>query len=102
MKTLYNSECQVCGTTIMTKYGRYAEGADIKPLGKPHNGNDSTDNVLCLCPNHHVMLDKSIFSVDKRMMLIGIVGSLKIANNHKLANSNLVFHHEHSYMKESK
>ena len=37
IKKLYNYECQVCKTTISTKSGRYAEGAHIRPLGKPHN-----------------------------------------------------------------
>ena len=37
--------------------GPYAEGAHIKPLGRPHNGPDSEDNVLCLCPNCHVLFD---------------------------------------------
>ncbi|SDH10327.1 YDG/SRA domain-containing protein [Winogradskyella thalassocola] len=97
IKKLYNYECQVCGTTIITKSGRYAEGAHIKPLGKPHNGNDNTDNLLCLCPNHHVMLDKGVFSIENDNSLIGIDGILKLHEKHKLAITNLVYHKESIY-----
>jgi hypothetical protein len=33
------------------------EAAHIRPLGAPHNGPDTLDNTLCLCPNHHVLFD---------------------------------------------
>lgn len=102
IKKLYNHECQVCGTTIITRSGRYAEGAHIKPLGNPHDGEDSSDNLLCLCPNHHVMLDKGVFSIDNDFKLIGIEGGLILNKNHKLAVSNLEYHHKHIYIKESK
>jgi hypothetical protein len=35
------------------------EAAHIRPLGAPHNGPDTWDNTLCLCPNHHVPFDHS-------------------------------------------
>ena len=35
------------------------EAAHIRPLGAPHNGPDTLDNTLCLCPNHHVPFDHS-------------------------------------------
>ncbi|MEW2548869.1 HNH endonuclease [Streptomyces sp. NPDC047002] len=37
--------------------GVYSEGAHIQAVGSPHNGPDTTDNVLCLCPTCHVMFD---------------------------------------------
>ncbi|WP_329294801.1 HNH endonuclease [Streptomyces sp. NBC_01455] len=37
--------------------GAYSEGAHIQALGSPHNGSDTTDDVLCLCPTCHVMFD---------------------------------------------
>ena len=95
IKKLYNYECQVCGVTIITKSGRYAEGAHIRPLGKPHDGDDNTDNLLCLCPNHHVMLDKGIFSIENNLKLIGIEGVLTMNKKHKLDKKNLAYHREH-------
>lgn len=57
VKAIYDHQCQVCGVRLETKAGFYAEGAHIKPLGKPHNGPDELTNILCLCPNHHVLFD---------------------------------------------
>lgn len=57
VKTLHKHRCQVCGTTLDTPGGPYAEGAHIRPLGSPHDGPDHASNILCLCPNDHVRLD---------------------------------------------
>jgi putative restriction endonuclease len=58
LKQLYEFQCQVCGAAVPTFDGRpYAEGAHVRPLGRPHLGVDAKENILCLCPNHHVELD---------------------------------------------
>ncbi|MFD3457255.1 HNH endonuclease [Streptomyces sp. NPDC058691] len=49
--------CQICGVTVILTGGADSEGAHIQALGSPHNGPDTTDNVLCLCPTCHVMFD---------------------------------------------
>jgi putative restriction endonuclease len=99
IKKHYNFECQVCGITIETKSGRYAEGAHIKPLGLPHNGDDNSDNLLCLCPTHHVMFDKGCFSILDNFGLVGgIIGNLTMKAKHKLNPKNLQYHREiHGY-----
>lgn len=99
LKKIYDYECQVCGETIVTKSGKYVEGAHIKPLGKPHNGDDATDNLICLCPNHHVMFDKGMFSIQDDLKLIGdINGKLIIHEKHKIDKFNLKYHRtSHGY-----
>ncbi len=99
LKKLYNYECQVCGIAIKTKGGFYAEGAHIKPLGIPHDGDDSIANILCLCPNHHVMFDKGTFSITDDLELIGEVsGRLISLPNHLINRSNLKYHRDiHGY-----
>nr|WP_267804963.1 HNH endonuclease [Streptomyces tirandamycinicus]MCY0979805.1 HNH endonuclease [Streptomyces tirandamycinicus] len=57
VKRVHNYTCQVCGTRLATSTGAYAEAAHIRALGSPHDGPDITANVLCLCPNHHVLFD---------------------------------------------
>jgi putative restriction endonuclease len=100
VKRIYNYECQVCSLTIETKGGRYAEGAHIKPLGIPHNGDDNANNLLCLCPNHHVMFDKGSFSVDDKFNLIGISGKLNIHSNHHINLDNFQYHRScHGFVK---
>ena len=102
IKKLYSYECQVCGVAIKTKSGLYAEGAHIKPLGRPHNGYDSSDNMLCLCPNHHVMFDKGSFSIEDDFSLIGglpdLPGSIRMNPEHEVDISNLKYHRtSHGY-----
>lgn len=93
IKKTYDFKCQVCNVSIPTKSGHYAEGAHIKPLGIPHDGEDSLDNILCLCPNHHVMLDKGTFSILDDYQLIGSEnGKLTMDKNHKINISNLQYH----------
>ncbi|MCO5725524.1 YDG/SRA domain-containing protein [Robiginitalea marina] len=99
VKLLYNFKCQVCGTAIEIKNGLYAEGAHIRPLGEPHNGDDSLANILCLCPNHHVMFDRGSFSIADDLQLLGkAAGTLHVDNKHKLDKSNLKYHRDsHGY-----
>jgi HNH endonuclease len=50
--------CQLCGVRITLGNGQpYAEAHHVKPLGKPHEGPDIPDNIVCVCPNCHVKLD---------------------------------------------
>ena len=95
IKQLYNYECQVCGIIIEVNGVRYAEAAHIKPLGKPHNGEDTPENLICLCPNHHVMFDKGIWGIKNDMSFIGLEGKLILNKKHKLDNSNLEYHFNH-------
>ena len=99
LKKLYNYKCQICAFTIPTKIGHYAEGAHIKPLGTPHNGHDSSDNLLCLCPNHHVMFDNGSFSIADDLQLIGALdGNLIVDANHHINIVNLAYHRKaHGY-----
>ena len=72
IKELYDYTCQVCGTRLETPAGPYAEGAHIRPLGIPHNGPDVESNILCLCPNHHVLFDDGAISVSDEFAVIGL------------------------------
>jgi putative restriction endonuclease len=99
LKVLYKHRCQVCNIAIPTKNGLYSEGAHIKPLGKPHNGDDSLANLICLCPNHHVMFDKGVFAIKDNFELIGVeTGILILLDEHKINKENLRYHREsHGY-----
>ncbi len=99
VKSIYNHECQVCGTAIPTKNGFYSEGAHIRPLGRPHNGDDSLSNLICLCPNHHVMLDKGSFAVQDDLSLAGAVeGFLTVSKRHNINLENVAYHRScHGY-----
>lgn len=58
IKLLHQNLCQLCGKSIALAGGStYAEAHHIKPLGQPHNGPDIAENIIVVCPNHHVQLD---------------------------------------------
>ncbi|MGW6603750.1 YDG/SRA domain-containing protein [Streptomyces sp. NPDC055036] len=52
--------CQICALslTVGADGASYVEGAHIQPLGGPDGGPDVEGNVLSLCPNCHVRLDR--------------------------------------------
>lgn len=93
VKSLYDYTCQICGIRIEFNGVGYAEAAHIRPLGQPHNGDDSLDNLLCLCPNHHVMFDKGYFTVDLDLTFVGFEGKLTLHRNHKLNLDNIRYHY---------
>jgi 5-methylcytosine-specific restriction endonuclease McrA len=66
VKETHQYQCQICGRTLRIRDGLpYAEAHHIKPLGAPHNGPDVRGNILCLCPNDHVLLDYGAIRLDQ-------------------------------------
>ncbi|OWZ84094.1 HNH endonuclease [Natranaerobius trueperi] len=87
VKEIYNYACQICGETIMLDEDNYyAEAHHLKPLGSPHYGPDKVQNVICVCPNHHAMLDYGALYLDK--------SRLYIHKNHDLKKEFLDYHNK--------
>tara|TARA_Y100000031_G_scaffold129974_1_gene149383 strand:+ start:1076 stop:1651 length:576 start_codon:yes stop_codon:yes gene_type:complete len=100
VKEIYKFSCQVCGTRIVTQAGYYAQAAHIPPLGVPHCGPDVIENIICLCPNHHVMFDFRVFSVADDLSLIGLEGCLiEVAGHH--VGREYLRHHRQLYCVDS-
>jgi putative restriction endonuclease len=98
VKQLHKYQCQVCGIALETSAGLYAEAAHIKPLGQPHNGPDVESNILCLCPNHHVLFDNGGLTIADDLKLIGVDGELKTVKKHKIELEFIQYHREHYKM----
>lgn len=99
VKRRHDYTCQVCGTRLEAAGAAgYAEGAHIRPLGRPHSGPDIASNVLCLCPNHHVLLDKGGISIDNDLTVRDQAGTqisqLRKARGHVVGADFLKFHRE--------
>ncbi len=98
VKALYGHHCQVCGIRLETPGGNYAEAAHIRPLGSGHKGPDEFENLLCLCPNHHVLLDRGAWTVSEDMKLIGTrFPELRLRAEHPVALAHLRYHRERIY-----
>ena len=95
IKKHYQYTCQVCQIQISTAAGFYAEAAHVRALGAPHNGPDTPDNIICLCPNHHVMFDHGAFAIQDDLKLIGIPGNLTVLPGHTLDVAQLQYHRSH-------
>jgi putative restriction endonuclease len=95
VKEIHDYRCQICELRLDTPAGPYAEGAHIKPLGAPHRGPDTLDNLLCLCPNHHLLFDVGAITVADDMTLIGTFGKLRMVPRHLINVEYIRYHRTH-------
>jgi len=90
LKHLHMNRCQICGSTIKLKSGKsYSEAHHIKPLGSSHRGPDTAENILILCPNHHVMCDYGAIEL--------AASNLRVINGHKISNEYIRYHNENIF-----
>ena len=89
---LYGFVCQACEVKLNTRAGPYAEGCHIKPLGRPHDGPDVTENVLCLCPNCHVLFDEGAIWLDDDLRVMPSGKKLKQDSSHVLNIEHIRYH----------
>lgn len=97
LKKDYDHTCQVCQVRLETQVGGYSEGAHIKPLGNPHKGPDTRENLLCLCANCHVQFDKGAFVIDEDLQVRWLVAErpstpLVVSKKHVLSADCLEYH----------
>ncbi|MFF3300825.1 HNH endonuclease [Streptomyces sp. NPDC002908] len=97
IKRIHSHICQICGTRLITPIGAYAEAAHIRALGHPHSGPDVAANVLCLCPNHHVLFDFGALIISDTLIVTdqcsGVsLGQLREAPGHEIGREYLAYH----------
>jgi putative restriction endonuclease len=92
VKGLYGHACQICGVVLATPGGPYAECCHVRPLGRPHDGPDSLDNVLCLCPNHHAQFDMGGLHVSDDLVVIETGQPLRMVPGHVLGLEHIRYH----------
>lgn len=100
VKELHKYRCQVCGVSLDLPGGGYAEGAHIIPLGRPHNGPDTAENLLCLCPNDHVRFDAGAIAIDNSLRVVDpatrrTISQLRTHASHTISTDALQYHWDH-------
>ncbi len=74
LKDLHLNRCQICGLELYKDLdNKYSEGHHLYPLGE--NGPDTSDNILILCPNHHVEFDYGAIAINPDTFLIEHINS---------------------------
>jgi 5-methylcytosine-specific restriction protein A len=90
VKIVHTYSCQFCGDTLDLGNGRlYAEAHHIKPLGAKHNGPDIVENIMCVCPNHHALLDYGAIPIDLK--------DLRITSGHIFSEQYIEYHNTNVY-----
>ncbi|MVN85853.1 HNH endonuclease [Deinococcus sp. HMF7620] len=97
VKAWHDHTCQLCSLRLTTPAGPYAEAAHIRPLGQPHHGPDTPENLLCLCPNCHVQFDLGGVGVEDDLSLLGRPGLLRRVRAHRVDPAGLAYHRAHIY-----
>jgi predicted restriction endonuclease len=89
LKTLYDNTCQLCGTQLKLANNLfYSEVHHIKSLGEPHNGPDTSANMIVVCPNCHVQLDFKAINIFK--------DNLNVREPHKVEDTYINYHNNNS------
>jgi putative restriction endonuclease len=97
VKAAHADTCQICGTVVTSPRGTHAEGCHIQPISR--RGPDIESNVLCLCPNCHVLFDNGAFQIDddlnvRNIRMKTVIGQLTTVPQHEVSRDMLKWHRE--------
>jgi hypothetical protein len=87
LKTIYQYKCQICDKAIFLHERLYAEAHHLRPLGGIHRGTDDANNILIVCPNHHVEFDYGAIAIHPVEMTV-----LHIDPYYSLIGKPVLFH----------
>lgn len=97
VKEMHRHSCQVCGICLQYPRRSYGQAAHIRGLGSPHNGPDELPNLLCLCPNHHILFDGLEIYIDDDDVVKWTysdepLGPLLRRPNHRIDEAHIRYH----------
>jgi putative restriction endonuclease len=94
VKRIHDYTCQFCAVRLETATGPYAEGAHIVPLAA--NGSDDLSNIMCLCPNDHMLFDHGSLQIADDWTVRDRAGlvrwNLRRASSHAVSLENIRAH----------
>lgn len=92
IKELYENRCQLCGYKLRSANGGYkSEAHHIRPFNKVHRGDDTSKNLIVLCPNCHTQFDELYYAINPDTLEIQ---SLFEDDDYENANLDFVEGHE--------
>jgi hypothetical protein len=98
LKPLYGYKCCLCQTIIeRPAANHYVECCHIRPLNQ--GGHDSEDNLLILCPNHHVEFDSGALTLEpsthtlKHINPANPINGRRPSLRHRIDETNIEFHY---------
>jgi 5-methylcytosine-specific restriction protein A len=92
VKYVHEFKCQICGTALEIGDNEfYAEAHHIKPLGNNHRGADVVENIMCVCPNHHALLDLGVLYIE--------LSQLRSVEGHEINPEYITYHNTIIYKK---
>ncbi|MCO5990113.1 caspase family protein [Actinoallomurus spadix] len=94
---VHDYECQVCGIFLEIPGGmRFAQTLHLRGLSAPHHGPDIAENILCLCPNHRMLISLGSFVINDNYAVIDedgeVVGDLRVKRNHRVGLEYIRYH----------
>ncbi|NQU31110.1 MAG: HNH endonuclease [Anaerolineae bacterium] len=100
LKLLHHFQCQICGQSLHLYNQHYAEAHHIRPLGGGHHGSDTPNNIMVVCPNHHVEFDYGAIAVSPSELTIVHIDinyrlfgqPIHLHDLHQLTDENLNYH----------
>lgn len=101
LHTVYAGECQLSGVKLVMPDGSFSvDCAHIRPLGKPHCGDDDTTNMLSLSPTMHRLFDRGCVRIDPDTHAINLLHGnrlphlpqLLLRGNHTIHKGNLSYY----------
>ena len=66
-----------------------------KPRTSGRSEHRTADNILCLCPNHHVLFDHGRVAIGGDLSLDGVEGRLYVNPQHQISEDHLRYRRDH-------
>lgn len=87
LKKLHEDTCQLCSTQVKLRADTtYSEAHHIIPLGQPHFGPDTAENMIVLCPNCHVLCDYGAIELS--------LNTISMRAAHSVSSESVTYHNK--------
>lgn len=104
LKKLYKHHCQLCGQRVQVGVSEYAsESHHVQPVGGKHGGPDIAENIIIVCPNHHLMFDRGAVTIDlkqKKVIHVDVENSIhntSLILKHYLQEQYIEYHNQYIF-----